>query len=395
MQKRIFKTLLILGFLSLCVSIFGINEIKKLIFSESYERETENLASLPPSISEDIETNTVSLKIASTNSFSLNLGKAKIEGKSGVLATDIELSISGLSYADLPDLPPHLINVTGEYSGFRMLPHNTLFKSDIEIELPYDEAKIPEGFSVNDIETYYYDEQVQEWKTINYISADTAQKVIISGVNHFTDFINAITQMPEMPETQSFAPTQFSDMQAANPLSSFHFIEPPQANNNGTVNLSFPLSLPSGRQGLQPNLTLNYSSESDLGLFGLGWDLAIPEISIETRWGVPRYDSIKESETYLLNGEQLIQMSGSDYTNLHALTHREEWRDRDTVSGVTQFCRRVEGSFEKIIRYGTNPKNYYWEITDKHGVKYYYGKQINNEAVDNMAVLKNIDGNIG
>lgn len=79
------------------------------------------------------------------------------------MATDIELSISGLSYADLPDLPPHLINVTGEYSGFRMLPHNTLFKSDIEIELPYDEAKIPEGFSVNDIETYYYDEQVQEW----------------------------------------------------------------------------------------------------------------------------------------------------------------------------------------------------------------------------------------
>ena len=386
---------MILGFLSLCVSIFGINEIKKLIFSESYERETENLASLPPSISEDIETNTVSLKIASTNSFSLNLGKAKIEGKSGVLATDIELSISGLSYADLPDLPPHLINVTGEYSGFRMLPHNTLFKSDIEIELPYDEAKIPEGFSVNDIETYYYDEQVQEWKTINYISADTAQKVIISGVNHFTDFINAITQMPEMPETQSFAPTQFSDMQAANPLSSFHFIEPPQANNNGTVNLSFPLSLPSGRQGLQPNLTLNYSSESDLGLFGLGWDLAIPEISIETRWGVPRYDSIKESETYLLNGEQLIQMSGSDYTNLHALTHREEWRDRDLVSGSTQFFRRVEGSFEKIIRYGTNPKNYYWEVTDKHGVKYYYGKQINNDAVDDMAVLKNVDGNIG
>ena len=31
------------------------------------------------------------------------------------------------------------------------------------------------------------------------------------------------------------------------------------------------------------------------GWLGVGWDLAVPAITIDTRWGVPRYDAQKET----------------------------------------------------------------------------------------------------
>jgi len=36
--------------------------------------------------------------------------------------------------------------------------------------------------------------------------------LIVSRVNHFTDFVNAVIRTPEMPETQSYIPTTMSDI---------------------------------------------------------------------------------------------------------------------------------------------------------------------------------------
>ena len=391
MKKIVLSTLLILT-LAGSITLFALNNKSfNNIISIFFERnETEE----DPSEIAVIPSNSVHLEIKTSQSFRLNLGKAEIIGELGVLENDTDISITGLSINDLPELSPDFINVTGEYAGFRMLPHNTKFSSDIEIILPYDEMKIPEGFSVEDIRTYYYDETRKQWLSINYGATDIENKTIISGVNHFTDFINAIIQTPEMPETQNFTPTMMKDIQPAHPLESFTFIEPPQANNNGTANLSYSLDIPAGRQGMQPNLTISYNSAGDLGLLGLGWDLQIPEITIETRWGVPHYDPAKESETYLLNGEQLVRMDNNDYTAINALTHREAWKPRNTNS-TTQFCRRVEGSFDKIIRHGTTPKNYYWEVVDKQGIRYFYGKKLTANNIDDNSVLKTLEGNIG
>ena len=108
----------------------------------------------------------------------------------------------------------------------------------------------------------------------------------------------------------------------------------------------------------------------------LGWNLSIPSISVETRWGVPRYDPAKESETYLMSGEQLSPVA-----------HRSAWVSR--TGSEKQFYPRIEGSFQKIMRYGSSPNNYYWVVTDKNGTKYYYGG-IN--GVDENAVLRRKQG---
>ncbi|MET2997037.1 SpvB/TcaC N-terminal domain-containing protein, partial [Flavobacterium columnare] len=130
-------------------------------------------------------------------------------------------------------------------------------------------------------------------------------------------------------------------------------ITPPTANPNGSTSTNFPIEIPKGRAGMQPSLALQYSSEAGHSWTGLGWAINLPSVDIETRWGAPRYDASKETESYTLAGEALLPNA-----------HREIWTDRQTNK---QFFPRKEGAFQKITRKGNNPTNYYWVVTDKSG----------------------------
>jgi len=62
---------------------------------------------------------------------------------------------------------------------------------------------------------------------------------------------------------------------------------------------------------------------------------------------------------------------------------------------TSNFIRVWKGhliKFNKIIRHGDNPTNYYWEVTDKSGTIYFYGGV---DGVNDNAVLKDASGNIG
>ena len=177
--------------------------------------------------------------------------------------------------------------------------------------------------------TYYYDVINGRWMAIERDSVCTAEALVYSKVNHFTDFINAVIKTPEMPETSAFTPTSIKELEAANPLEGLQLIQAPTANNSGTANLSYQLEIPAGRQGMQPNLALTYSSSGGNGWLGVGWDISVPSITVETRWGVPRYESDWESEVYLYGGEQLVTIKPSGEvrkmphrTNLNGQTGR-------------------------------------------------------------------------
>jgi YD repeat-containing protein len=136
-------------------------------------------------------------------------------------------------------------------------------------------------------------------------------------------------------------------------------IQPPEPSSQGGAQLVYPLRLPPGREGMEPALTIAYNSEDPQTWLGTGWDLPLPTIEIDTRWGVPRYDPNVETETYLYEGEQL-----------HPFAHRGEVRSRTTDQ---MFTPRVEGSFDRIIRHGNSPSNYWWEITAVDGTMFFYG----------------------
>ena len=133
----------------------------------------------------------------------------------------------------------------------------------------------------------------------------SSNAVVMAETSHFTDVINGIIKVPENPETQSYVPTGISELKAADPGAGIHQIEAPTANQNGTAALSYPFEAPKGRAGIAASSGLQYSSDSSSSYVGYGWSLPVQSIDIETRWGVPRFDTNNESESYLLMGQQL------------------------------------------------------------------------------------------
>src|SRR6185312_10330735 len=102
--------------------------------------------------------------------------------------------------------------------------------------------------------------------------------------------------------------------------------------------------------------------------------------SIDTRWGVPRYNPANETETYLV-GDQL--------TPIPALANRS------TPPRVPEqaFHTRIEGAFDTIVRHGNGPTNYWWEVTDKDGTRSFYGGDPENGPVT-AAQLADDSGNV-
>ncbi|MCP4376494.1 MAG: hypothetical protein GY794_10020 [bacterium] len=152
-------------------------------------------------------------------------------------------------------------------------------------------------------------------------------------------------------------------LQFPDPTEGLVLISPPVASNSGDAEISYPVILPPGR-GLTPKLALSYNSGSGNGWLGLGWDLGVGSIQVDTRWGAPHFDPDKESETYLLDGIPLVPNALGD-----------DWVDR--VQGDRQdYTRRVETDYEQIIRHSVGdggPDDYYWEVHDKLGNVRWYG----------------------
>jgi len=314
-------------------------------------------------------------------SFDIQLANARLKGEAGSVENDTRVSITALRDRDIPALDAGMVNVTAGYAGYRFLPHGTEFNKDIAVNLGYDTTKIPNGYGEHDIQTYFFDEVSHHWIAIQRDSVLLASNITQSRTNHFSDYINAIIKVPESPETQGYTPTSMKDVKAANPAAGMNLIAPPSANSMGNANLSYPIDIPAGRQGMQPQLAITYNSGGGNGWLGLGWDLSVPAISVDTRWGVPRYNPDKESETYTMGGEQLMPVA-----------HRSSVLEDRTSD--KQFFPRIEGSFSIIKRHGDSPKNYWWEITDKNGVKYYYGASSASKKVIPDAVLADSKGNI-
>ena len=337
-----------------------------------------------------------------------------------------------LTPVQLPPLDAGMVNVTGGFdgngqtAGYRVNPR----PGEFAIAVPYDPSLLPQGFTEDDIQTYVYDRQYHRWVAIQRDSVNEAELLVCSrfrpwekGLPHTQndlanpkdalmqvqdmmsfapqgegggdsplDFINAVLKTPEMPETSAYTPTSIKELKAADPLEGLTLMQPPTANNSGTANLSYPIEIPAGRQGMQPNLALTYSSGGGNGWLGVGWDISIPSITVETRWGVPRYDQSKESEVYVYEGEQLVTKDGNG--DFRAMPHRtNQWTNRSALGNEEQFFPRKNEAYDSIVRHGNGPSNYWWSVTHKNGVTDYYGKYASDGGVNNNCVLRADTGN--
>lgn len=121
--------------------------------------------------------------------------------------------------------------------------------------------------------------------------------------------------------------------------------------HTGTGNFTIPITVPPGRNGFGPQLSLVYSTGNGNGPFGLGWNLSIPGINRKTSKGIPRYDDAKD--VFILSGaEDLVPVK--------------------KVGITTQYRPRTEGLFARIL-FHRDATNNYWEVRSKDGLVSFYG----------------------
>ena len=118
----------------------------------------------------------------------------------------------------------------------------------------------------------------------------------------------------------------------------------------GAFSYSYPIQVPPGRGGLAPQLSLSYTSTSQDGWLGLGWDLPISSIERETKFGEPDYDDDDMFIMKLMGASLKFVKEGSEY------------RLKD------------ESAFLKIEKSGD-----YWEAKDKSGTTYRFGYYSNSK----------------
>ena len=310
---------------------------------------------------------------APESAFILEANGAFLSVSDTTLSRSYEMSITQLRDIDIAPLESGMVNVTKTGKGYRFLPDGAKFDKPVTIGIEYDAALLPSGYSVKDIKTFYFDTHYKRWKEIVKDSIDLKNNIVISKTTHFTDYINGIIQAPESPETSAFMPTMMNDIKAADPSSGLTIMSPPQVSQKGDASVSYPINLPAGIRGMQPQLTIQYSNDGGNGWMGEGWGLNVPSLSIDTRWGVPFFDAGNETEIYSLGGEQLIYKDGF-------MPHRHQGDGAPTtavlarnIAGTRVFFPRKQGSFAKIERFGTTTATYYWKVTATDGTISWYG----------------------
>ncbi len=129
---------------------------------------------------------------------------------------------------------------------------------------------------------------------------------------------------------------------------------------SGTGNYSIPIAVPKGRLGMQPQLSLGYSTGNGNGIAGLGWSMSLPGIMRKTSLGIPRYRDMED--IFVLSGaEDLIPVAESNEN------------DNGVAIKKMRYRPRTEGLFAKISHItGADSRNY-WEVKTKDGKTSLYG----------------------
>ncbi|MDP2941373.1 MAG: LamG-like jellyroll fold domain-containing protein, partial [Candidatus Omnitrophota bacterium] len=129
----------------------------------------------------------------------------------------------------------------------------------------------------------------------------------------------------------------------------------------GRAVFSLPIYVPQGRRGIQPNISLTYSSGAGNGPLGVGWSLELGAIERSTKKGAPKYDD--NSDTFVFN-------SGGSSSELVSI-------------GSGQYRAKIEGAFMRFQFNGSS-----WTVTDKSGTKYFFGQDASSRIEDGSRKFK-------
>lgn len=285
---------------------------------------------------------------------------------------------------EMASVPKSIQNITRNAYGYGAR------KQDAEmytVAVGVDADKLLQINDMKEAFVFYYDTKSNNWKPAHTAKVDMDNMMLEANVPGNTDYFAGLIKTPDMPEASAFLPTGVSDIKAANPAAGINIMSPPQQSKTGEASINYPLSIPTGRKGLSPSLSVNYSSDAGMGWMGVGWNISTPSISIDTRWGVPTFPSHQE-EVYSSNGQSLVQEGGTKGNRAKVVNGSPVLSPR--LGGNVRFFPHTMSAYKEIERIGTAPSNYVWVETMANKTKYYYGTT-NGTAVNDNSVLKNGD----
>lgn len=122
----------------------------------------------------------------------------------------------------------------------------------------------------------------------------------------------------------------------------------------GSAGYHIPIEIPKGINGLQPAISLDYTSDFTDGFLGMGWDLGgistIQRVN-KTIYNDTRSDPVRgiSADEFIMDGKRLLPIGGNDY--------RTE---------IEEFSRVVKNGYT-----GTGPE--WFKVYTKSGLIYEYG----------------------
>ena len=206
----------------------------------------------------------------------------------------------------LPGIPPldeGMSNATAGSTGYRFEPHGIVFMKPVRITMRFDRRMADSPTTLSNLYTYFHDDTMGRWERLQREDLDKDAATITSLSHHFTDMINATLKLPEGPQPIQYDVNSIKKLEAANPGEGVPLPDGPQPGPFGSASFSIPLRLPPGRGGANPQLGLRYSSDAGESWLGKGFDIETPAVTIDTRFGLPRYDG---TDRYSMNGEELL-----------------------------------------------------------------------------------------
>jgi RHS repeat-associated protein len=259
-------------------------------------------------------------------------------------------TISITRLAATQPLAGEMANVTAGGAGYRFEPHGLVFQRPVRVTIPFDRALLSSETGLSNLRTYFYNDLTGAWERLSRCSVDRDLATLTSTTFHFTDMVNATLTLPQGPAMAQFDPTTIKNLEAANPAAGIPQPEGLEPGPFGAASFSLALRLPPGRGTATPQLALRYSSDCANGWMGKGFDIEVPAITIDTRFGLPDYDG---QDTYVLAGEELVPWG--------------------TDGAARRFRPMADKGFERIRWYRGGTEDY-WEVTEKNGDVREYGR---------------------
>ncbi len=278
----------------------------------------------------------------------LELAGLRLEVPAGAVRKPTTITVTRLPATER--LGDGMANATAGTAAWRFEPHGVRFARAVRVTMPFERGVLASEPALSNLFTYFYDAGARRWERLERVAIDREAATITSLTGHFTDMIAATLRLPEGPSPVVFDANEIKRLDAARPDAGVPAPEGFAPGPYGAAAFRIPLRLPPGRGAASPALALTYSSDAGATWLGRGFDVEVPRVSIDTRFGLPRYDG---GDTCLLDGEELV-FAGSE-------------------GDARLYRARTERRFERI-RWHASGGDSWWQVTDKAGVTREYGR---------------------